>query len=69
MNNHLELSTLTTKQLSKLLWKTKGTPQAQPIYAELSRRPHKFSLKLDDPDWDRKMAEYLQSKISAQPPN
>ena len=66
MSNPTELSNLTTKQLIALLWEVKGTPQAQPLYAELSRRPPKFTLKPDDPDWEAKMSEHLRSKL-AQP--
>jgi hypothetical protein len=61
-----ELSTLTTQEIIERLWKVKGTPQAPPLYAELSRRPSKFTLKPDDPNWEAKMSEYLRSKL-AQP--
>jgi hypothetical protein len=66
MNEQLDLSNLTTKQLINLLWQVKGTPQAQPIYAELNRRPSKFTLETDDPEWERKMSEHLRTKL-AQP--
>jgi hypothetical protein len=66
MSKQPELSDLTTKQLKNLLWQVKGTPQAQPIYAELNRRPSRFTLKPDDPDWERKMSEHLSAKL-AQP--
>jgi hypothetical protein len=64
MSEQIDLSKLTTKELSEMLWQTKGTPQAQPLYAELSRRPPKFTLKPDDPDWETKMSEYLRSKLA-----
>jgi hypothetical protein len=63
MSEQSDLSNLTTKQLSELLWQTKGTPQAQPLYAELNRRPPKFTLEPDDPDWEAKMSEHLRSKL------
>jgi hypothetical protein len=59
MSEQLDLSNLTTKQLTNLLWQVKGTPQAQPIYAELNRRPSRFTLEPDDPDWERKMRAKL----------
>jgi hypothetical protein len=64
MSEQIDLSKLTTKELSEMLWQTKGTPQAQPLYAELSRRPPKFTLKPDDPDWETKMSEHLRSKFA-----
>jgi hypothetical protein len=64
MTNQADLSKLTTKQLSEMLWAVKGTPQAQPLYAELNRRPSKFTLKPDDPDWEKKMSEHLRSKLT-----
>jgi hypothetical protein len=64
MSEQIDLSKLTTKELSEMLWQTKGTPQAQPLYAELSRRPPKFTLKPDDPDWETKMSEHLRSKLA-----
>lgn len=68
MSNQLDLSQLTTTQLINLLWEVKGTPQAQPLYRELSSRPAQLTLDPDDPDWEEKMAEHLRSKIAAQPP-
>jgi hypothetical protein len=47
-----------------MLWATKGTPQAQPLYAELNRRPSQFTLQPDDPDWEKKMSEHLRSKLT-----
>lgn len=64
MSEQIDLSKLTTKELSEMLWQTKGTPQAQPLYAELSRRPPQFTLKPDDPDWETKMSEHLRSKLA-----
>jgi hypothetical protein len=66
MSEQPELSDLTMKQLKNLLWQVKGTPQAQPIYAELNRRSSRFTLKPDDPDWEIKMSEHLRAKL-AQP--
>jgi hypothetical protein len=64
MSNQSDLSKLTPKQLSEMLWATKGTPQAQPLYAELNRRPSQFTLQPDDPDWEKKMSEHLRSKLT-----
>jgi hypothetical protein len=65
MSKQLDLSNLTTKQLTNLLWQVKGTPQAQPIYAELHRRPSRFTLEPDDPDWEKKMrAKLAQSSTN-----
>jgi hypothetical protein len=64
MSNQLDLSQLTTRQLIDLLWEVKGTPQAQPLYQELSSRPPKFTLEPDDPDWEAKMSEHLLSKLA-----
>jgi hypothetical protein len=66
MSNQLDLSQLTTRQLINLLWEVRGTPQAQPLYKELSSRPAKLTLNPDDPDWEAKMSEHLRSKL-AQP--
>ncbi len=54
MNNSYpkDLSQLTSRQLADLAWELKGTPEVQPIYWEISRRPAKSSVKLDDPEWD-----------------
>jgi hypothetical protein len=64
MSNQLDLSQLTTQQLINLLWEMKGTTQAQPLYKELSSRPAQLTLEPDDPDWERKMAEHLRSKLT-----
>jgi hypothetical protein len=66
MSNQLDLSQLTTRQLINLLWEVRGTPQAQPLYKELSGRPAKLTLSPEDPDWEAKMSEHLRSKL-AQP--
>ncbi len=63
MSNQLDLSQLTTRQLINLLWEVKGTPQAQPLYQELSSRPARLILNPDDSDWEAKMAEHLCSKL------
>ncbi|MGB8700433.1 MAG: hypothetical protein WCD18_13540 [Thermosynechococcaceae cyanobacterium] len=63
MSNQLDLSQFTTRQLINLLWEVKGTPQAQPLYQELSSRPPKFTLEPDDPDWEAKMSEHLRSNL------
>jgi hypothetical protein len=62
MSNQLDLSQLTTRQLINLLWEVKGTPQAQPLYKELSGRPTRLTLDPDDPNWETKMSEHLRSK-------
>lgn len=68
MNNQLDLSQLTNRQLVALAWELKGTPAVQPVYRELSNRPPAFSLSPDDPDWEAKFADHLrqvfQSKVS-----
>jgi hypothetical protein len=58
-----ELSNLGTRQLIELLWEVRGTPQAQPLYKELSSRPAKLTLNPDDPNWEEKMSEHLRSKL------
>jgi hypothetical protein len=68
MTNDVNLSTLTKQQLWTLLWQTKGTPEAQPLYAELSRRQSTSTLKPDDPDWEVKMTERLLQGQTVQPP-
>jgi hypothetical protein len=64
MSNQLDLSQLTTRQLINLLWEVKGTPQAQPLYKELSSRPAQLTLEPDAPHWEAKMSEYLRSKLT-----
>jgi hypothetical protein len=64
MSNQLDLSQLTTHQLINLLWEVKGTPQAEPLYKELSGRPAQLTLEPDDPDWETKMSEHLRSKLT-----
>jgi hypothetical protein len=66
MTNDTNLSTLTRQQLSELLWQTKGTPKAQPLYAELRRRQSNTTLKPDDPNWDTKMTERLLREQTVQ---
>lgn len=63
MSNQLDLSQMTTHQLINQLWEVRGTPQAQPLYQELSSRPQNFSLESDDPDWEAKMSKHLRSKL------
>jgi hypothetical protein len=58
-------SELTTQQITDLLWQVKGTPAAQPLYAELSDRPFGEPLTLDDPDWQAKFsAQMLGQPVS-----
>lgn len=64
MANQLDLSQLTTRQLTNILWELKGTPHAQPIYRELSSRPAKLILKPDDPDWEIKLRDSLLAQQS-----
>jgi hypothetical protein len=59
MGNPTELTNLSTRQLIELLWEVRRTPQAQPLYKELSSRPPKFTLNSDDPNWETKMSEHL----------
>jgi hypothetical protein len=68
MTNDVNLSTLTKQQLWTLLWQKKGTPEAQPLYAELSRRQSTSTLKPDDPNWEAKMTELLLQEQTVQPP-
>jgi hypothetical protein len=68
MMNDANLSILSKQQLWELLWEKKGTPDAQPLYAELSRRQSTTTLKPDDPDWEAKMTERLLHGQTVQPP-
>jgi hypothetical protein len=61
--NQLNLSELSTKQITDLLWVLKGTPQAQYLYKELSSRNDNQPLvALDDPDWETKFNAILASQ-------
>jgi hypothetical protein len=51
-----DLSQLTKRQLADLAWQLRGTPEVQPVYQEISRRPAKSFLQLDDPDWEAKFS-------------
>lgn len=62
MSSQLNLSELTTQQLTDLLWVLKGTPQAQVLYQEYSSRPSK-SIAPDDPDWEAKVKANLQAEF------
>jgi hypothetical protein len=64
VHNQQDLSQLTSQQLADLAWQLKGTPAVQPVYREISRRPAKFSVKADDPDWEAKIATFLQEQLS-----
>ncbi|MEO0374152.1 MAG: hypothetical protein AAF329_05880 [Cyanobacteria bacterium P01_A01_bin.17] len=44
MNRQMDLSELTTQQITDLLWVLKGTPQAQTLYEEYSSRPTKSCI-------------------------
>lgn len=66
MSSQLDLSQLTTRQLTRLLWELRATPHAQPIYRELSSRPGKLTLKPDDPDWEAKLKDSLLSQYGVQ---
>jgi hypothetical protein len=59
INSQRDLSQLTKRQLHELARQLRGTPEVQPVYREISRRPGKISIKLDDPNWDEKFAESL----------
>lgn len=58
-SHHMDLSELSTEQLTQLLWTLKGTPPAQPLYRELARRSTQPPLYPDDPDWEAKFAARL----------
>lgn len=62
MSNQLDLAKLSTKQLKDLIWELRGTPAVQPVYQELSKRPAKLTLQLDDPDWEEKTRKFFQSQ-------
>jgi hypothetical protein len=64
INSQQDLSQLTKRQLDHLAWQLKGTPEVQPIYQEMSRRPKQFSVKPDDPEWEAKFAEMLNHAFS-----
>lgn len=66
MTNHLDLSQFSEQQLIDLLWTLKGTPQVQPVYQELNRRPAKLTLKPNDPDWEAKLREHLLAQSEVQ---
>lgn len=66
MSYQINLSELTTQQITDLLWVLKGTPQAQALYAEYSSRPAKSYIAPDDPDWNTKVRESLQAEFSRQ---
>jgi hypothetical protein len=63
-NNQIDLSELSTQQLTDLLWTLKGTPQAQPVYRELISRSTQPPIRPDDPDWETKFAARLTRKVS-----
>ena len=69
MSNEINLSELTTKQLTNLLWALKGTPQAQAVYRELSHRPPQLTLKPHDPDWEAKFTIQLTRHLKSAEPN
>ena len=62
MSNVLDLTQLTTQQLTNLLWDVKGTPQATAVYAELRSRPARLTLQPNDPNWQEKLEEALTQK-------
>jgi hypothetical protein len=62
MNSQMDLTQLTHEQLGELAWQLKGTPEVQPIYAEMGRRPANNVIKLDDPDWDAKVDALIDRK-------
>lgn len=63
MNNQIDLSALSTQQLTDLLWTLKGTPQAQPLYSELTSRSSQSPIAPDDPNWETKLEERLLGKV------
>jgi hypothetical protein len=62
MSNQLDLSQLSTKQLKDLIWELRGTPEVQPVYRELDRRPAKLTVKPDDPDFEQQTREFFMSQ-------
>ncbi len=69
--NHqqLNLSELSTQQIKDLLWQTKGTPAAQPLYQELATRPPSATFSLADPDWEEKFSENLAQILNEAKPH
>jgi hypothetical protein len=63
MSNPQDLTQLTREELGELAWQLKGTPEVQPIYAEMSRRPAKNVIKPDDPDWENKVRALIARKL------
>lgn len=64
MSSQMNLSELTTQQLTDLLWVLKGTPQAQALYQEYSSRAASSCVAPDDPDWENKISASLQAELS-----
>lgn len=58
----LNVSELTNQQIIELLWQVKGTPEAQPLYAELAARPQEETLSLDEADWQVKFSALLMGQ-------
>ncbi|PZD74031.1 hypothetical protein C1752_01568 [Acaryochloris thomasi RCC1774] len=65
MNRQMNLSELTTQQITDLLWMLKGTPQAQILYEEFSGRPSKPCIAPDDPDWDTEITASLKAEFDS----
>ncbi len=63
MSSQMNLSELTTQQITDLLWVLKGTPQAQALYEEYSSRPSKSCIAPDDPDWEAKVKASLHAEF------
>jgi hypothetical protein len=63
MSSQQDLTQLPHKQLGELAWQLKGTPEVQPIYAEMSRRPAKNVISPDDPDWENKVRAVFARKL------
>ncbi|MGB7416494.1 MAG: hypothetical protein WA902_19980 [Thermosynechococcaceae cyanobacterium] len=63
MSRQVNLSELTTQQITDLLWVLKGTPQAQALYEEYSSRPSKTCIALDAPDWGAKITASLKAEV------
>jgi hypothetical protein len=64
MNSQIDLTQLTNEQLGELAWQLKGTPEVQPIYVEMARRPAKNLIKPDDPEWNAKLRAMVERKLA-----
>lgn len=68
MNSQVDLTQLTNEQLGELAWQLKGTPEVQPIYVEMARRPAKNVIKPNDPEWETKTRAMIARKLGQPQP-